>query len=87
MLLALLESGGTLPPIALSLDGKGWREWLPAALDWLAALGKPLLVGLPLLAVLLSVVGYIAVRILWRWYVVRKWRQRRHLRSTRGCTP
>ncbi len=78
--LALLESGGALPPLAFSLDGKGWREWLPAALDWLAALGKPLLVGLPLLGILLSVVGYVLVRVLWRWHVVQKWRGRQRSR-------
>src|SRR3990172_280747 len=51
--LALLESNGELPPLAFSLEGKGFSEWLPAALDWLTSVGKPLLVGLPLLAPLL----------------------------------
>ena len=82
--LALLESGGAVPPLAMSFSGKRWDELLPAALDWLMALGKPLLVGLPLLAVLLSVTSYIAVRVLWRWYVVRKWRRRPHLRCARA---
>lgn len=80
----LLESGGSLPPLTLNLEGTGWREWLPAAIDWVAALGKPLLVGLPLLAGVLSVLGYVAVRMLWRWYVVRKWRRRQHLRLARA---
>ncbi len=85
--LALLDSGGDLPSRAFSLEGTNWRDWLPAALDWLTTLGKPLLVGLPLLALLLSALGYVAVRMLWRWYVVRKWRQRKHLRFLRDFVP
>lgn len=78
--LVLLESGGTLPPLAFGLEGKGLREWLPAALDWLTSIGKPLLIGLPLLALLLSLLGYIMVRLLWRCYVVQAWRRRQHVR-------
>ena len=78
--LALMESGGTLPPLAFDLHGKGFTEWLPAAFHWLASIGKPLLIGLPLLALLLSVVGYFAVRWTWRLYVVCAWRRRQQLR-------
>ncbi len=76
--LALLESGGTLPPLAFGLESKGFSEWLPAALDWLTSIGKPLLIGLPLLALLLSAVGYLVVRWGWRCYVVWAWRARQH---------
>src|SRR5258705_57816 len=68
--LALGESGGTLPPFAFSLEGKSLSDWLPAAFDWITSIGKPLLVGLPLLAVLLSIVSYFGVRCAWRCYVV-----------------
>ena len=34
------------------------------------ALGKPLLIGLPLLALGLAVIGYIAIRLFWRLYVL-----------------
>ena len=81
---ALLESGGTLPPLAFDLEGKGISEWLPAALDWLTSVGKPLLVGLPLLALLLSVLSYIVVRWTWRYYVVLAWRRRRHRKINRS---
>ena len=40
-----LRGHGDLPDMAMALEGKGFREWLPAALDWLASVGKPLLVG------------------------------------------
>jgi uncharacterized protein (DUF2062 family) len=43
---------------------------------WLMALGKPLLIGLPLLATGLAVIGYIAIRLFWRLFVVWKWHRR-----------
>jgi uncharacterized protein len=42
-------------------------------------LGKPLLIGLPILAVSLAIVGYATVRLVWHLFVVIKWR-RRHLK-------
>ena len=45
--------------------------------SWLAGLGKPLLIGLPLLATSLAVTGYFAVLLIWRTVVVLKWRGRR----------
>jgi uncharacterized protein (DUF2062 family) len=80
--LALLRGPEELPTAALGLEGKGFREWLPAALDWLTSVGKPLLVGLPLLAILLAIVGYIAIDTGWRLHVRLQWR-RRQLRRAR----
>ncbi len=80
---ALLEHGGTLSPFAFSFEGKGLSEWLPAAFDWLATIGKPLLAGLPLLALLLSVLSYIVVRWTWRWYIVYAWHRRQRTRINR----
>jgi uncharacterized protein (DUF2062 family) len=84
--LALGESGGTLPPFEFGLDGKSLDEWLPAAFDWVTSIGRPLLVGLPLLAVLLSIVSYFGVRCAWRCYVVHAWRQRKRLRINRSAS-
>lgn len=84
--LALMESGGTLPPFTVSFEGKSFGDWLPMALDWLTSIGKPLLVGLPLLAVLLSIVSYFGVRWAWRCYVVHAWRQRKRLRMNRSSS-
>jgi uncharacterized protein len=55
-----------------------WHDGAAQVWAWLMALGKPLLVGLPLLAVGLSVVGYVAVRLAWRLYVLWKWRRRNY---------
>ena len=82
--LALLQDAAELPGAALSLEGKGFREWLPTALDWLTSVGKPLLVGLPLLAILLAIVGYFLIDWAWRLRVIFEWR-RRQLRRARAA--
>ncbi len=74
--LALFQSGGELPPMALGLEGKGFMEWLPAAMQWLGSVGKPLVVGLPLLAIGLALVGYFVTDWAWRLGVMWQWRQR-----------
>jgi uncharacterized protein (DUF2062 family) len=56
-----------------------WSDGFSQLWAWLMLLGKPLLVGLPLLAVGLAIIGYVAVRLIWRLIVVIKWR-RRHVR-------
>lgn len=81
--LALLESGGALPSLALGLEEKGFSEWLPAALEWVGSVGKPLVVGLPLLAILLAVAGYFAVDWTWRLSVSCAWASRSKRRNGR----
>jgi len=44
--------------------------------EWVVSLGRPLLVGLVLLALLLSIAGYVLVRGGWRLYAVYEWRKR-----------
>jgi uncharacterized protein (DUF2062 family) len=53
-----------------------WNDGFSQLWAWLTLLGKPLLIGLPLLAVGLAIIGYVAVRLLWRLFVVIKWRRR-----------
>lgn len=84
--LALLENGGTLPALPFHLEGQSFSEWLSAAFGWLTSVGKPLLIGLPLLALLLSAVGYIAVRWGWRYYIVRTWRARQRRRIEKALS-
>ena len=66
----------------LDLDNKGISEWLPAFMEWLGSLGKPLAVGLPLLALLLAFAGYFIVLGAWRMHVVHSWRKRKHARQS-----
>lgn len=82
----LMQSGDELPSFAIALEGKGWMEWLSAALSWVTSVGKPLLVGLPLLATLLALVGYFATDWAWRLGVMWQWRQRK-LKRDRKATP
>lgn len=46
---------------------------------WLAEYGKPLLVGVPVLGLGLAAIGYTAVRLLWRYRTVRRWRHRKQI--------
>lgn len=53
-----------------------WDGWMTSLWKWLSALGEPLLLGLPLLALLLALSGYLLVRVTWRVAVVWRWRTR-----------
>ena len=53
--------------------------------DWAASLGTPLLVGVPLLAALLAVAGYCAVRVLWNVQIRVAWWWRRAQRKRRAA--
>jgi hypothetical protein len=48
---------------------------------WMLSLGKPLLVGIPALGFTLAVLGYFAVELAWRAYVVLAWRARKRRRQ------
>jgi len=68
--LVLMQNGGTLPEIAWSID-------------WLASVGKPLLIGVPLLAMLLTAASYFLIDWAWRISIFWQWRQRRKRREQR----
>jgi uncharacterized protein (DUF2062 family) len=67
--------GWTLPKAA------GLADWFPELLHWMAQLGKPLAVGLVLLAVTLAAVGFAAVHLGWRLYTIAAWRKRARMRD------
>lgn len=54
----------------------GLFAWIGALIDWMAQLGRPLAIGLVILATLLAFIGYIATRFAWRLHLVHAWRQR-----------
>lgn len=58
-----------------------WQNWAGELGSWLAALGKPFLIGFPLLALILALAGYVAVRVAWRMAVVMEWRARKRRQS------
>ncbi|MCX7169851.1 MAG: DUF2062 domain-containing protein, partial [Proteobacteria bacterium] len=81
--LALGEIGSgqefILPP---DYGPAGMLAWTGALIDWMIGLGKPLALGLVLLASALALAGYFVLRCCWRFYLVRAWR-RRQLRAWR----
>jgi uncharacterized protein len=86
-LVLLQRQTGQFPSLTEVFEGAPWRDWIPALLDWLASVGKPLLVGLPLLALLLAVIGYVAVDSAWRLHVRWAWRRRARRRAAAGRHP
>ena len=72
----VMGNGGahfTAPP---EMAGMNLTGWITEVIDWMAGLGKPLALGLVLLAALLSLTGYIAVKAAWRVWLIRNWRRR-----------
>ena len=65
--------GFVLPP---EPGDEGLLAWMRALIDWMIGLGTPLALGLVLLASALALAGYFAVRLAWRLYLIRAWRQR-----------
>jgi len=76
--LVTLQAGGAPPPeVTLSFADKSVGEWLPTIGHWLMSIGKPLLIGIPLLAVALAIAGYFLTDWLWRVLVMYEWQRRR----------
>ncbi len=70
------------PGIAPTLpSATGWSEWLAALLAWMEQMGKPLAVGLVLLATTLAAAGWTVVRLAWRCHAAWAWRRRAQLRA------
>lgn len=53
-----------------------FTEWGSAIADWVTAVGEPLLAGLLLMGAGLAAAGYVTVRAIWRWHLIRRWQQR-----------
>lgn len=81
--LVLMQSGDTMPDMKEVFDGRPWQDWVPALLEWMTHLGKPLLIGLPLLALLLALAGYFIVNLSWQAHVGLAWHRRRRRRAVR----
>ena len=65
-----------LPTAHFALPEMSWNNWHTVLLGWVISLGKPFVVGLPLLAISLAIAGYFVVRVLWYAMVVWEWRRR-----------
>jgi len=58
-----------------------WQNWPSELWAWMQMLGKPLLIGLPLLALILAISGYFTVRLAWRVAVMLRWQARKRRRA------
>ena len=85
--LALLQTGGELPTFGIGLEGQSFTVWLTTAFHWLTSVGKPLLVGIPLLALLLAIIGYCLTDWAWRVGVLWQWRRRKLTRLNKKAPP
>lgn len=74
--IAIGAGTGFVPPP--EFDWAHLPEWTWAVLAWVRAVGRPLAVGIPLLASGLAVIGYFVVKAAWRVHLIRAWRGRRH---------
>ena len=74
-------AAGTMsqPPV---WDEQPLWQWGRQLLHWLLALGWPLLLGLLVMGLALSVLGYVVIMLGWRCAVVRNWKRRKAARES-----
>jgi uncharacterized protein (DUF2062 family) len=67
--------------VPITLPELNWHDWFFPLIHWLTSLGKAFIIGLPLLAIIFSVLGYFVVRFGWRGWVLWEMRKRRLRRN------
>ncbi len=82
---ALVSPGHALPKLTAppEFDWLRLSDSTVALAHWAWQLGTPLFVGVPLLAVLLAVIGYVATRLLWSLHLRLALRARKAARRRR----
>lgn len=73
-LLGAGQGGFTPPP---EWTGGDLLHWISTFGAWMSDLGRPLALGLVVLASGLAVAGYLLTRLAWRAYLIHHWHQRR----------
>lgn len=68
-------TGESTPPLAPP-DDTSISELEKSLWQRIVALGKPLLVGLSVMAVVTGLLTYAVINLIWRWQISRKWRRR-----------
>ena len=53
------------------------QHWLAGLLDWVQSIGLPLIIGLPILAAVSALLGYVGVNLAWRLRTHMRWQRRR----------
>jgi uncharacterized protein (DUF2062 family) len=78
----LLGAPGAAHIVLFEMDWTDWVESARRMLDWAISLGPPLAVGLVALSLTFAALGYFALRIGWRLYVLAAWRARARRRNS-----
>ena len=60
-----------------SFDPSTFVAWTSAMQGWMLQAAKPLAIGLTVLACTLAMLGYVATKPAWRFYLIRTWRHRK----------
>ncbi|GIK84709.1 MAG: DUF2062 domain-containing protein [Burkholderiales bacterium] len=74
-------AGVPSPPPGFALSA----TYVGAVFAWMGDLGKPLAVGVLMLALTLALVGWTVVRVGWRCHAIWAWRRRARLRAARAA--
>jgi uncharacterized protein len=70
----ILDIGADAGRVAAMIkDGASISQWI----NWLFSEAAPALVlGLAIISVVAAIIGYFAAKIIWRWRIARKWKNR-----------
>jgi hypothetical protein len=70
-------NGGRMTAFDFDWRTQPWTDFLPALWNWLLSLGETFLVGNVILAAVLAVLGYFAVQLAWRLYLLAYLKRRK----------
>ena len=79
----ILGAGGVAPVAPFEMDWTHFFDSVQRLAEWTLSLGPRLVVGVLALALIFALVGYLAVQLGWRAYVILAWRARRKRRLRR----
>lgn len=71
------QSEELMQTIAVAVQEEASQGWFASTVAWIQDIGMQLLVGLSIISVVLSLLGYFGVTAAWHYWVRRRWRQRR----------
>lgn len=80
------HDGQGMPAFEFQWGNSPWSDLLPALWHWFASLGPAFVLGVVLLGAAFSVIGYFAVMLGWRAYVVAYWYRRRRRPARLGTS-
>lgn len=70
------------PPVMVTEDEPSHERWWQTAFRRIAGVGKPLFLGLVVMATAVGIATYFVVSAVWKLSVLWKWRRRQHRRQS-----